>query len=310
MITSIDELDAVTSKAALAFRYHQLNERTAILAVACGAGKAEVKTASGLEKDLRRKTPIDALANEVDTLATELEIEGLAGVIGPVGAHFDTLSSTIQAEVRAALLTSCSAARATAAYLLIQDGVREGIYKVKSASSPLDDLHSKLVKSRNDFISGRRRIAARLAEISKINTPRLEKRRLSEQVRRELRRQETEGQKVLQAVTDITEKLDRVHLEYASLAALHAHAQPKFRSSSAMRLPASTLGAKLRKAHRANPSRYPFPADAISVIAGIDTIVETKTRCKELEEVVRLLIHHTHIYDTKISQRLNQLDGH
>ncbi|WP_079620919.1 hypothetical protein [Mycobacteroides abscessus] len=310
MIINLDQLDAVERKATMAERYQQLNERAAVLAVACGASEADAKTASGLPrgKNLRRKATIAKLADDVDALAAELKIEGLAGAIRSVGATFSTLSTDGQAEVRTALLTACRAARTTAAYLLIQDDVKQLSSKMERSRPRLGMLHSKLEECRRDFALGHTGIAVLLAKITSDTTPSFEKRKLLAHVPTALQRYEVKGQKAIQLAADIVAELDRVHFDYASLASLHAHAIPEFRRSRAVRLPASTLSAKLKHGAKRNPYRYPFEAEAESVIAGIDEIAETKARCGELDRVVRQLLRDTRIYSTEMIQRPPQLD--
>lgn len=310
MIINLDQLDAVERKATMAERYQQLNERAAVLAVACGASEADTKTASGLPtgKNLRRKTTIAKLADDVDALAAELKIDALAGTIGVIGINFGTLSAQGQAEVRAALLGACRAARTTAAYLLIQDDVNKLSSKMERTQPRLSILGSKLDQCRHEFILGQKRIDDLLTKITELTTPSFEKRKLLAHVPTALQRYEVKGKKVIQLTADIVAELDRVHFDYAGLASLHAHAIPEFRRLRAMRLPASTLSAKLKHGAKRNPYRYPFQVEAESTIAGIDEIAETKARCGELDRVVRQLIRDTRICSTEMIQRPPQLD--
>ncbi|MDO3067112.1 hypothetical protein [Mycobacteroides abscessus] len=312
MITNPDQLGAVTHKTTMAARYQQLNERAAILAVACGTPQPDAKSASGLptEQDLRRtKVPIAKLAHDVDVLATELEIDALSGTIGVVGTNFDALSIEGQAEVRAALLAACRAARTTAAYLLIHEDVNKLSSKMERTQPRLGVLRSKLDQCRRDFILGQKRIDDLLTKITEPTTPNFEKRKLLAHASTTLQRYEVKGQKVIQLTADIVAELDRVHFDYASLASLHAHAIPEFRRSRAMRLPASTLSAKLKHGAKRNPYRYPFQVEAERVVEEVDEIAETKARCEELVVAVRQLLRDTRIYSTEVIQRSPQLDA-
>ncbi|WP_100470377.1 hypothetical protein [Mycobacteroides abscessus] len=311
MIINLDQLDAVGRKATMAERYQQLNERAAVLAVACGASEADTKTASGLPtgKNLRRKATIAKLADDVDALAAELKIEGLAGSIHSVGAIFGTLSTDGQDEVRKALLATCRAARTTAAYLLIRDDVNQLSSKMERSRPRLGMLHSKLEEGRRDFALGHNGIAVLLAKITNDTTPNFERQRLLALVTPAVQRQEVKGQKVVRVIADIIAELDRDHFEYAGLAALHAHSIPEFRRSRAVRLPASTLSAKLKHGAKRNPYRYPFQVEAERVVEGIDEIAETKARCEELDVVVRQLLRDTRIYSTEVIQRSPRLDA-
>ncbi|WP_157897132.1 hypothetical protein [Mycobacteroides salmoniphilum] len=308
MITSIDDVANAPNRSALGGRYRCLTMKAATLAVACGATDADARAASGLTgRNLRRTKPIHALAAELDDLATELHIDGLAGVIGQIGEHFPILSRGDRNEVADALLDTCRCARTTAAYLSIWDDLEGAAKALNAARDGRLKLEQELDQSQNRFAEEQNQIARLITGAGNPNIPMYKKREFAGKIQRNLQSQAASVNRIEEAARSICAWARECHLDYADLLVAHSAAIPELRNARIVELPAGTLRYKAGRAAKRNPDKFPFPVDIDLAIAAIKDITEFKSECDELEKYIWAMKRDLHAYHATVSRDLNRL---